>query len=48
MYKERVCAEELLVVMKKYNLDIAGVQEVGLSYEDRHAKGTSSVLKQQS
>jgi len=39
MYKKRVGAEELLVVEKtKCNLNIAGVQEVGLSYEERHVR----------
>jgi transposase len=39
MYKKRVGAEELLVVEKmKCNLDVAGVEEVGLSYEERHVR----------
>jgi len=40
MYKKRrVGAEKLLVVEKtKCSLDMAGVQEVGLSYEDRHVR----------
>jgi transposase len=39
MYKKRVGAEQLLVVEKtKCNLDIAGVKEVGLPYEERHVR----------
>jgi hypothetical protein len=39
MYRKRVDAEELLVVEKtKSSLDIAGVQDDGLSYEDRHVR----------
>jgi transposase len=39
MYKKRVGGKELLIVEKtKCNLDLAGVKEVGLSYEERHVR----------